>query len=95
MPKVNIIEKTRVSWDTQTGSESNYPGDENIKIGCLQRIADATEAMAKYHVQIIKDRDMYESWYRDRCKKVHLLEKSNAALRGHIKRLKRLLKEKS
>lgn len=44
-------------------------------------------------MHIIKDRDMYES--RDSVKRVHVLDKSNAALRGHIKRLKRLLKEKS
>ena len=90
--QVNIIEKTKVDWNTEASNNNGFPGVEQMKYGYLQRIAAATEAMAQYHVQIIKDRDMYERWYKERGDRIRRLEKSNAALRGHIKRLKALSK---
>jgi len=90
--QVNIIEKSKISWNVEANNNSGYPGDENIKIGCLQRIAAATEAMAQYHVQIIKDLEWYKNAYHERIETIRRLEKSNAALRGHIKRLKALSK---
>lgn len=90
--QVNIIEKTKVDWNTEASNDSGFPGVEQMKYGCLQRIAAATEAMAQYHVQIIKDRDWYKNAYHEKQEIIGRLEKSNAALRGHIKRLKALSK---
>ena len=36
---------------------------ESINAGSLQRIADATEAMAKGHVELARERDNYKRWY--------------------------------
>lgn len=77
--------KAEYSPRNQDGANS-----DELKVGCLQRIADATEAMAKYHVQIIKDRDMYERWYRDSQAGQRKLERQNAALRGVITKLKKV-----
>lgn len=90
--QVNIVEKTKTNWNTEGVNAAGYPGDENMKIGCLQRIASATEAMAQYHVQIIKDLEWYKNAYHERIETIRRMEKSNAALRGHIKRLKTLNK---
>ena len=64
---------------------------EAIRTGSLQRIADATEIMAKNHNDLIRDRDYWKrewEWERDENER---LRKSNAALRGHFNRLKKQL----
>jgi len=83
---MSLKSASKLDYSLRNEGSANY---DEIKTGCLQRIADATEAMAKYHVQIIKDRDMYERWYRDSQAGQRILEKSNAALRGVITKLKK------
>ncbi|MDO6747199.1 hypothetical protein [Gilvimarinus sp. 1_MG-2023] len=65
------------------------PTREQLQLGCLQRIADATEAMCKDREKLERDyRYMRESRdrYRADCER---LERRNAALRGVITRMKR------
>lgn len=62
--------------------------DMNIQLGCLQRIADAVEKMASSYDAMREDRDRYKRWYEDEQAATGRLCRSNAALRGHIKRLK-------
>ena len=38
--------------------------NDGINTGCLQRIADAIEIMAKNHAELIEDRDKYERWFK-------------------------------
>lgn len=63
--------------------------DEDIKNGALQRIADATELIARDHQNLVNR----EKWATERAdslsREVKHLERANAALRGHLKRLKR------
>jgi len=70
--------------ETANGNLQN----DDLKVGCLQRIALATEAMAKNHVRLMEERDRYERWYRNEQASGQRLARSNAALRGYIKRLK-------
>ena len=77
----------------RTGSKCEFGHMEPItrdelKVGCLQRIADATEAMAKNHVQLQRDHDLYKRWYKEEQERCRKLERSNAALRGQITKLK-------
>lgn len=65
---------------------------EQIQMGAVLRIADATEAMAKNYVRIQEERDRFERYYKDEQRRRASAERSNAALRGHIKRIKRLAK---
>ena len=65
------------------------PTWDHVQIGCLQRIADATEAMAKSYADLIKERDRYLRWYREEAADKVRLHRQCAALRGHITRLKR------
>lgn len=62
---------------------------ESINAGSLQRIADATEAMAKGHVELANERDRLKGWAENRQQRIERLERQNAALRGVITRLRR------
>ena len=75
-------ELSKTKWTTETTDR------EAIQLGCMLRIADATEAMSKSHIELQRDynymkddRDYYRSQY-------HLSEKRVAAYKGHITRLK-------
>lgn len=76
-------------------SRRNWTSDDNatdyIKLGCLLRIADATEAMARRHTELIDERDkakrQAECWRRD----AEHLGLSNRALKGQITKLKNKL----
>ena len=77
-------------------SRKNWTGTnlrEEIAVGSLQRIADATEKMAQSYEKIISDRDTYCRLYKNECECSERLARSNAALRGVITKLKRTAKE--
>lgn len=80
------------SRDWKTGSESGATFEE-INSGSLQRIADATEKMAKRYDDLIYDRDLYMKMYKDKRGESESLFRSNAALRGVITKLKKKLKD--
>ena len=65
---------------------------EAIQLGCMLRIADATEAMSENHIQLQSNYDYMKKsrdYYRDQY---YLSEKRIAAYKGHITRLKNKLK---
>lgn len=84
---VSHRDASRTNWgrDLQEGQGSNV---EDIQLGCLLRIADATEAMAKEHTRLIRDRDYYEAGYRRQRKEIEALARRIASLRGVITRMK-------
>lgn len=67
------------------------PSTEHIKLGCLQRIADATELMSKRHTDLMREKEQAENsrdyWRRE----AERLTRSKIALRGQITKLKRRL----
>ncbi len=72
----------------------NQATAESVQVGCLQRIADATEAMARNYVSMQRDLE----YYQNRCKyeqsaRQRLLAQ-RAALRGVITKLKKQLQDK-
>ncbi|MGN6478513.1 MAG: hypothetical protein ACTHKV_14910 [Flavipsychrobacter sp.] len=88
-------EESRSNWGTTIEKEANL-NLRQINTGAMLRIADAAERMAtsgelmaKNNATLISDRD----WYKNRCKALEernlALTRSNAALKGHIKRLKK------
>ncbi len=60
-----------------------------LNTGYMMRIADATEAMAKNYLKLQADLDMYTRLHQEKSASVSRLEKSNAALRGVITKLKK------
>lgn len=86
MPKVVWKEASRCNWNSE--HPSDFPGLARLQVACLQRIADATEAMAKNHQKLINERDLYQRWYKEGQAEIARLQRSNNALRGHLKRAK-------
>ena len=75
-------ESSRGHWNSQDTIE-------DINCGSLQRIADATELMAKNYQSLINDRDNYQKWYRERGERIDGLNRKISALRGQITKLKK------
>ncbi|MEN1941052.1 hypothetical protein WCE39_08160 [Luteimonas sp. MJ174] len=88
MPFIDHRKNTKTLWGREVAGESN-PNREDIQLGCLLRIADATEAMAKRHTELMAARDYYERLARDRADTIETLRRQRAALRGTITRMKR------
>lgn len=64
------------------------PTTRELQLGCLQRIADASELMARDHQSLV-NRERWAQERADRLQKTcDRLARSNAALRGHLKRMK-------
>ena len=61
----------------------------SINAGSLQRIADATEVMAKRYNNLIDDRNRCKRWYEEERDSNYSLRKTIAGLKGYITRLKR------
>lgn len=62
---------------------------EGLQVGALQRIAAATELMAKNHQQLIDERDRYKKWYEEERATVHKRDRTIRGLRGALTRAKR------
>lgn len=80
-------DQSRKQWAT----DENAPTHEQIQIGCLQRIADATEKMAVRHTELIQQRDSYErsaDFWRAQSEKK---DRRVVALRGQITKLRKKL----
>jgi uncharacterized protein Yka (UPF0111/DUF47 family) len=79
---VNQREASRKEWT----SKDNFDG---INSGSLQRIADACEKMAASYDQMRESRDRYEQMYERMRDSVDNRDRTIAALRGVITRMKR------
>lgn len=62
---------------------------EHINTGSLQRIADAVEKMATNHLELMRQRDTYQISYKNEQRRREAAERTIAALRGVITKLKR------
>ena len=82
-------DETRKNW----GCTDRQPDTNELKLGALMRIADATEVMAREYQKLISERDMYKRMYDGaRASRDHF-DRSNAALRGQITKLRKRLAE--
>jgi hypothetical protein len=81
---VNLRESSKRNWSTPPVNSNGYPGDENLKLGCLLRIADASELMARNITSIMAERDRYKDFYERE-------HKFAISLRGQITKLKKQL----
>lgn len=77
-------EESRKPWHRIGNLE---PGD--LELGCLQRIADATELMAREHQNLVNRAKWAEERNARLVAENKRLANSNAALRGHLRRMKR------
>lgn len=82
---MNYREESRKEY----GNSRDDLSVEELKAGALLRIADATELMAKRYSELIDSRDSWERTARSRQARIETLQRRNAALRGHITRIKK------
>lgn len=71
------------------GTVATNPTHEEIRTGCLQRIADATESVAAGYIALRKDRDWYQKMYREQSEESARLGRIIRSLRGVITRMKK------
>lgn len=98
MAKRQVSIKNESKKDWVVGIDDNvttYPGDHNIQLGCLMRIADATEAMAKNYVRLQEDADLYKKWWQNEKERRRAEERKVIALKGVITKLKKQLAAKT
>lgn len=87
--KKNFKDWSRENWVLAEGNVD--PSNEQLILGCLQRIADASEVTAKNHQNLMNERDRYEKWYREERERKEALERSMRTLKGNYTRLKNKL----
>ena len=68
---------------------------ETINCGSLQRIADATELMARSHADLIAERDKYLKWYEREMANKLRAQRYISSLRGVITKLRKKLNDPS
>lgn len=85
MPFKNFRDESRVNYGLT--SDRNLT-QKDLQLGCLLRIADASEVMAKNHNRLI-DEARHQTNRADRLQReLDTERRRSAALRGHIKRMK-------
>ena len=63
--------------------------NDSLKTGCLMRIADATETMARRYQDLIDERDRYKRWYGEEKTARQQLLRRFFALKGVITKLRK------
>jgi hypothetical protein len=79
-------DQSRINWEP---AGTRQITTEEIQVGALQRIADATEVMAKNHQNLIDERDRYKRRYEYEQKENQRMARRIAALQGVITKLKK------
>jgi len=77
--------ESRGNWGTQA-EKLNV---EQIQLGALLRIADATESMATNHVRLIEERDRLSRLYKESQARLERERRTNSALRGVITKMRK------
>jgi hypothetical protein len=83
-------EETKRDWSTDAPGESL--SFEQIRIGCLLRMADAMDAMAKNHADLIRENKQLNAILDASQEQFRQQEKAIASLKGQVTKLKNKLK---
>ena len=78
-------EASKADWAT----ELQIPTTEQIQLGALLRMADALDQMKRPFTDLLRDRERYERYYREGMEREKRMLRQIAALRGHLKRMKK------
>lgn len=77
----SLTEYSKLNWVL---NEEELPTNEQLIVGCLQRIATATELMSRNYDNLIHDVNFYKKRCEEKDFTIQKLRRSNAALRGHL-----------
>lgn len=81
-------QESRRGYGTGDGSA---PTVDQLKLGCLQRIADSCEVMASEHNRLLRENVELRQQRDGAWERQYELKRSNSALRGRITRLENQL----
>lgn len=87
MSKVDLREASKKNWHVET--VNGYPGDTNIQLGALMRIADATEKMASNYTTLQNDLAFYKRRFNEERAANERMARRISSLQGWITRLKK------
>jgi hypothetical protein len=83
-------DQSLIGWYSST--QQNNPSLEQIQTGALQRIADATELVAKNYNQLQSDMEWYKGLYEQERESNRRMVRRIAALQGVITKMKKKYK---
>lgn len=86
----NYKEQSRLDFSRPEGVNLTY---DEVKIGCLQRIADATEAMAKEHNRLLAQLEYYKGYSSELQDKLKYTQRQLSSARGQLTRMKNKFKD--
>ena len=73
------VENSKTNWGSTYNDDAHYPGQEKIVEGCMQRIANATEAMAHNYTQLLNQVEFLKKGIKWRDERI---EKQGNVIRG-------------
>lgn len=79
---------SRTNWGRHL-EDNQQLSREDLQLGCLLRIADATELMAKRHAELQQSLDYYKSIAAERADEITYLKNQLRGARGSITRLRK------
>lgn len=82
---MNFKDLSKQNFATKEGEKPTY---QQIELGCLQRMADSSEAMAANHVRIENDLKMYKRRFYDMVEQNEALRRTNRGLKSYVTRLR-------
>lgn len=81
----NFTTESRKEWH----SPDRAPTDAQLTLGCLQRIANATELMARRYSELLAERDRYQRWYEQEHESAKRMARRITSLKGAVTLAKR------
>lgn len=90
MPHISFKDQSKKNWGFNNDGimPKREITNEEIQIGCMQRVADASEKMASNYTNMQDNLAWYKNRYEERGDAIRFMEKRIAALKGAITKLK-------
>lgn len=85
-------ESSKIEYGAELDANKRH-SDERLMLGCLQRIADSSELMAKNHIQLQKEAQQWKDMYYRNVIHSNNLEKQLISTRGLVTRYKNQVKK--
>lgn len=95
MPFRDCRNASRANWGTQQQGSDDSLTIEQIQLGAVLRIADATEAMAKNHNEMIAEINWLKASRQNYIDLYRTEAKANRYLRAQITKLRNKLKKQA
>lgn len=88
----NFRDASRTTWEKINGDVTTIP---DLTFGCMLRIADAAEVMAKDHQRLLDDNEYLKRRNEEYLTRIQNRDRQIRGLRGVITKLKKRLEQGS